>query len=162
MSIVIRELPCFDPQKENLPRRSNFIGALSWLRAIQKCLGDSFVFALDEALMCDGSFLGRSEEFLVWCYGDDSASRFNGVVLLGSQVDPMDIQERNALRYTSFQRTLADALENERILDMQGITEALSKYYYTNGNSFNGLFIAPKYQERFKGLADDAIKYYED
>lgn len=49
MSIVIRELPCFDPQKENLPRRSNFIGALSWLRAIQKCLGDSFVFALDES-----------------------------------------------------------------------------------------------------------------
>lgn len=119
-------------------------------------------FALDEALMCDGSFLGRSDEFIVWGYGDDSASRFNGVVLLGSQVDPLDIQERNGLRYTCFQRTLTDALENERILDMQGITEALSKYYYTNGNSFNGLFIAPKYQERFKRLADDAIKYHED
>ena len=62
MSIIIRELPCFDPQKENLPRRSSFIGALSWLRAIQKCLGDSFVFALDEALMCDGSFQGRSDD----------------------------------------------------------------------------------------------------
>ena len=83
-------------------------------------------------------------------------------MLLGNRVNALDIRERNGLRYTSFNRTLADALDNESILDMQGITEALSKYYYTNGNSFNGLFIAPKYQERFERLADDAIKYYED
>ena len=155
-------LPKFDPRKENLPRRSNFVGALSWLKAIQEYLGDSFVFALDEALMCDGSFRGRSNEFIVWGYGEDSLSRFNGVMLLGNRVNALDIRERNGLRCTSFNRTLADALDNESILDMQGITEALSKYYYSNGDSFDGLFIAPKYQERFTKLADDAKDYYDD
>ena len=45
---------------------------------------------------------------------------------------------------------------------MQGITEALSKYYYTNDNSFHGIFIPPKYQDRFKRLAAEAIDYYND
>jgi len=70
------------------------------------------------------------------------------------------VKERNGLLYTSFNRTLIDALANESILDMQGITEALSRYYYTHENSFNGLFIPPEYQEKFEKVADDAIDYY--
>jgi len=57
-------------------------------------------------------------------------------------------------------RTLADALANESILDMQGITEALSRYYYKNGNSFHGISVVPEYQEAFDRLADAAIDYY--
>ena len=59
-------------------------------------------------------------------------------------------------------RTVSDALANESILDMQGIKEALSKYYYTNGESFSELFVAPEYQERFEQLANDAIYYYDE
>lgn len=154
-------LPKYDIQKSELPKRSDFVGAVSWLKAVQEYVGESFVFALDEALMCQGSFRGRSEEHLVWGYGDDSASRFNGVVLLGNQVSAYNIEEKNGLRYTDFNRTVADALANEAILDMQGITEALSRYYYSNGASFNGIFVIPEYQERFEKLADDAIDYYE-
>ncbi|MCD7921297.1 MAG: hypothetical protein LUG27_02465 [Clostridiales bacterium] len=154
-------LPKYDIQKSELPKRSDFVGAVSWLKAVQEYVGESFVFALDEALMCQGSFRGRSEEYLVWGYGDDSASRFNGVVLLGNQVSAYNIEEKNGLRYTDFNRTVADALANEAILDMQGITEALSRYYYSNGASFNGIFVIPEYQERFEKLADDAIDYYE-
>lgn len=42
------------------------------------------------------------------------------------------------------------------------ITEALSKYYYANGESFSELFVAPEYQERFEQLANDAIYYYDE
>ena len=52
--------------------------------------------------------------------------------------------------------------ENENILDMQGITEAVSRYFYSNGDSFDGLFVAPEYQDRFERLASDAIEYYEN
>jgi hypothetical protein len=45
---------------------------------------------------------------------------------------------------------------------MQGITEALSKYYYANSESFNELFVAPEYQDRFEQLANDAIYYYDE
>ena len=159
-------LPKHDGRKRNLPKRSEYVGAAAWLRDVrarlQEHTGQPFVFALDEALMCQGNFGGRSDEFLVWGYGGDAAARFNGVVLLGSHVCPYSVQERDGLRYTDFNRTLADALANEAILDMQGITEALSRYYYRNGGSFQGIAIVPEYQDRFEELAEEAIRYYEN
>ena len=104
------------------------MGAAAWLRAVRECLGETIVFALDTALMCQGNFGGRSDEYLVWVYGDDELSRFNGVVVLGNQISSHCVKEKNCLRFTNFSRTISDALANESILDMQGITEAISKH----------------------------------
>lgn len=153
-------LPKYNPQKRDLPKRCDYVGSLAWLKAVRECLGENVVFALDEALMCHGHFGGRSDEYLVWVYGDDAMTRFNGVVVLGNQVSPNNVQERNGLLYTDFSRTVSDALANESILDMQGITEAISKYYYRNGESFDGISVAPEYQERFDRLAAEAVDYY--
>ncbi len=153
-------LPKYDPHKHNLPRRSDYVGAISWLKAVRDRIGENVVFALDEALMCQGSFGGRSDEYIVWVYGDDAAANYNGVVLLGNKVSQYCIEEKNGLRYTNFNRTLSDALANEAILDMQGITEAVSRYYYSNNESFSGLFVAPEFQERFERLANEAKDYY--
>ena len=120
------------------------------------------MFALDEALMCQGSFGGRSDEFLVWVYGNDSLTRFNGVVVLGNHISPYYVESKNGVDYTNFNRTLFDALANESILDMQGITEAVSKYYFTNNESFDGVSIAPEYQSRFEELVDEAVNYYDN
>ena len=155
-------LPKYSSQKIDLPKRSNYIGATAWLKAVRDCIGEPVVFALDEALMCQGSFGGRSDEFLVWVYGNDSLTRFNGVAVLGNRISPYYVESKNGVDYTNFNRTLFDALANESILDMQGITEALSRYYYRNGDSFNGIFVAPEYQAQFEKLADEAINYYEN
>ena len=155
-------LPKYDPQKRDLPKRSDYVGAVSWLKAVRDCIGQPIVYALDNALMCQGSFGGRSDEYIVWLYGDDSAARFNGVVVLGNHIGPHNVKSRNGLSYTDFNRTVYDALSNEAILDMQGITEAVSRYYYSNGDSFDGIFIAPEHQERFDRLAKAAIDYYKD
>ena len=153
-------LPKYDPQKNNLPKRSDFVGATAWLRAVRDCIGETAVFALDATLMCQGNFGGRSDEYLVWVYGDDSLSRFNGVVVLGNRISAHCVREKNGLRFTDFSRTITDALANESILDMQGITEAISKYYYRNGESFDGISVAPEYQDQFDRLAMEAITYY--
>lgn len=155
------KLPKYDPKKIDLPKRNEYIGALAWLRAICERVGEPIVFALDEALMCQGNFGGRSDEYLVWVYGNNSLTRFNGVVVLGNHVSAYHVQEKNGLRYTNFNRTLADALANEPILDMQGITEALSRHYYKNDNSFEGVFPVPGYEEAFERLAGEAIHYYD-
>ena len=152
-------LPKYSSQKIDLPKRIDYIGATAWLKAVRDCIGEPVVFALDEALMCQGSFGGRSDEFLVWVYGNDSLTRFNGVVVLGNHISPYYVESKNGVDYTNFNRTLFDALANESILDMQGITEALSRYYYRNGDSFNGIFVAPEYQAQFEKLADEAINY---
>lgn len=153
-------LPKYDPQKRDLPKRRDYVGATAWLRAVRECVGETVVFALDAALMCQGTFGGRSDEYLVWVYGDDTLSRFNGVVVLGNRISPHSTREKNGLRFTDFSRTITDALANEAILDMQGITEAISKYYYRNGESFDGISVAPEYQDRFDRLAHEAIEYY--
>ena len=110
--------------------------------------------------MCQGNFRGRSDEYIIWVYGDDSVSRFNGVVVLGNQISSYNVKEKNGLFYTDFNRTVTDALANESILDMQGITEAISRYYYRNGESLEGISVAPEYQDKFDRLADEAIEYY--
>lgn len=156
------KLPEYSESKLNLPRRNDFIGAFSWLKAVSECLGDAFVFALDQALMCDGSFLGRSDEYLVWVYGDDSLTRFNGVVVIGNNVPDRYIKEKNGIKYTNFNKTLNDSLANESILDTQGITEALSEYYYSNNDSFDGLYISDNYSDKFDRLASEAVEYYGD
>ena len=153
-------LPDYDPKKLNLPRRSDYLGSFAWLQAVANQIQEPVVFALDEALMCQGYFGGRSDEYIIWVYGADSLSRFNGVAVLGNKIHPINVQEKKGIRFTDFNRTLTDALANESILDMQGITEALSRYYYKNGNSFQGLFPVPEYQEAFNRLAEAAKDYY--
>lgn len=155
-------LPSYDPEKPSLPRRSDYVGAIPWLQAVRDRIGKMFVFALDEALMCQGSFGGRCDEFVIWGYGNASAARFNGVVLLGEQVERSSIEEKNGLFYTNFNKTLSDAFVNEEILDMQGMIEALSRYYYSHGESFEGISVALEYRERFEELAAEAVQYYED
>lgn len=160
MSIREVKLPRYNPQKIDLPKRSDYIGAISWLKAVKETIGETFVFALDEALMCQGYFNGRNDEFLIWGYGNDSLTQFNGIVLLGNKISEDSIKEENGLLFTDFNKTIADALANEQILDMQGITEALSYYYYSNNESFDGISVPSEYQKRFEKLADEAINYY--
>ena len=153
-------LPVYDPKKPDLPKRGDYIGARSWLKAIRNCFQENIVFALDDALMCQGFFGGHSDEYLIWIYGNNDAVRYNGVVVLSNHISPRCVREENGLMFTDFNRTLSDALANESILDMQGITEALSKYYFSNNESLEGVFVAPEYQERFDLLVNEAIDYY--
>lgn len=154
-------LPKYSSKKINLPKLSDYIGTMEWLKAVRDCIGEPVVFALDEALMCQGNFGGRSDEYLVWIYGNDTVARFNGVVVLGNEISPNCVESKNGIEYTNFNRTLFDALANESILDMQGITEALSRYYYCNGDSFDGIFVTPEYQMQFDKLACEALSYYD-
>ena len=155
-------LPEFDPKKQSLPKMREFQTSLAWLRAVRDRMGEEVVFALDEALMCHGRFLGRDDEYLVWVYGSDALSQFNGVVVLGNHISPYSVRNRDGLLYTDFSRTVSDALANEAILDMQGITEAISHYYYTHNESVEGICVAPEYQDRFEMLVRDAVEYYDD
>ena len=155
-------LPKYDQRKKTLPKMGDYKTSLAWLRAVRDCMGEPVVFALDEALICQGRFLGRDDEFLVWVYGSDSLTRYNGVVVLGNRISPYNIMNRDGLLYTDFNRTICDAIANEAILDMQGITEAISHYYYTNHESVDGISVAPEYQDRFEALVHDAIEYYDN
>ncbi len=158
----ISVLPKYDPKKIDLPKREDYISSISWLIAIRDYIGEDFIYALDQALMCQGNFGGRNNEYTVWIYGDPSLDRFNGIAVLGKKVSPYCVIENNGLKFTNLNRTLSDALANESILDMQGITEALSHYYFSNDESFAGLSVSPEYQDAFERLMKDAASYYDN
>ena len=80
---------------------------------------------------------------------------FNGVVVLGNHISSYSVEEKDGLKFTNLNRTISDAFANEERLDMQGITEAINYYYFSNGESFNGLSVAPEYQERFEYILVD-------
>ncbi len=155
-------LPEYSANKQNLPQRRDYIGPAAWLEAVYEALGRDVVFGLDEALMCEERFCGRNDEFVIWIYGDDSLAHYNGVVVLGNRISTYDVANKNGIRHTTFNRTICDALANEDLLDMQGITEALSRYYFEHKNSFDGIVIPPEHQERFEALARDVAEYYSD
>ncbi len=150
-----------DDHRIPLPERADYLGPVAWLAAVADCMGEPVVFALDEALMCSNLFLGRNHEDIIWLYGSNALSRFKGVAILGNEIDSDYVNERHGLMYTNFNRTLYDAISNEAVLDMQGITEALSKYYYSNNYSFDGVFVPPYMHSSFEELSQAAIEYYD-
>ena len=110
--------------------------------------------------MCLGLFGGRSDEYLVWVYGDDDLASYNGVTVIGNRIPSYCVEEKNGLRFTNFNRTLNDALANESILDMQGITEALSRFCDSNEGCIRNLIVSPGHQEQFERLVREALNYY--
>jgi hypothetical protein len=125
---VSRYTAVYIRDKKQLPGNNQYMEPVEWLRAVRQELGSDIVFALDSALMCEGAYLGRTDEWVIWIYGDPKLEKYNGVCVIGDSVSDHEVETRNGLRYTCFNRTLNDSLANESILDMQGITEALSRY----------------------------------
>ena len=63
---------------------------------------------------------------------------------------------------TFFYYTINEMLEDYNNIDEQSLIEGLSRYYYTHGESFNGLYIKPENMERFNMIKDWAIEYYSE
>ena len=63
---------------------------------------------------------------------------------------------------TSISQTVNDLLNDLDNIDEQPLVEGLSKYYYTSGQSFDGLRINPENIGRFNLIKDWAIDYYNE
>ena len=60
----------------------------------------------------------------------------------------------------SANQTFNDMLAEYETADELALTEALSKYYHANGETFDGLRIKPENAERFKIVREWAIRYF--
>lgn len=146
-----------------LPDRRDYVGSFRWLMAVQECIGQPFVFALDDAFMCMGLFLGYNVEPFVYGYGDKSiAETFPQVILLGTDIDRKDTAYNNVtgLRFTSVSRTVADAIDHKDEINMQGTVEALSDYYFTHDESTEGISVKSEHEKDFEKILTEAKEYY--
>ena len=148
----------------SLPDRRDYVGSFRWLMAVQECIGQPFVFALDDAFMCMGLFLGYNVEPFVYGYGDSSiAEAFPQVILLGTKIDEKDVacNDRTGLRFTTISRTIEDAINHRDEINMQGTVEALSDYYFAHGESTDGIDVKAKYMQDFERILVEAKEYYD-
>ena len=104
------------------------MGAAAWLRAVRECLGETIVFALDTALMCQGNFGGRSDEYLVWVYqqnGNEFIYYFN-----------TDTQEKYMLDYNNIgNRTETFYVAVDKVIKSNFLSKIDSKI--SNMNKWN-------------------------
>ena len=63
---------------------------------------------------------------------------------------------------TSVNQTFNDMLDDFDNIDEQALVEGLSGYYFSNGESFDGLVIKPENMEKFDSIKDWAVSYYDE
>ena len=61
---------------------------------------------------------------------------------------------------TTFEQTINDMLSDFENTDEMALTEALSNYYYSHNESFDGLNIKPENRDTFEQLKQPVIDYY--
>ena len=76
--------------------------------------------------------------------------------------DGIDTVRFGSVFCTSVNQTLNDMLSDFNNIDEQSLVEGLSRYYYSNGMSFDGLSIRPENMDKFNSIKDWAIEYYDE
>lgn len=74
--------------------------------------------------------------------------------------DAVEYESKGGLFCTTINQTINDLLRADG--DNQIIQESLSKYYYKNGESFEGLVIRPELRGLFEHYKDWALDYYSE
>ena len=76
--------------------------------------------------------------------------------------DGIDTISFGGTRCTTINQTFNDMIADFDNVDEQALLEGLSHYYYTHGESFDGLEINSENFERFNEIKNWAIEYYDE
>jgi hypothetical protein len=138
--------------------RSNYTSNREWF--ISALRGKDVVLCHTSALECLGQFPGYVNENQIDVYATAHEPYENINWYLVEGFDGMEIVNIAGLRCTSLNQTVNDMLRDYDVIDEQSLVQALADYYYGNGESFDGLQIAPQYAERFNSIKDWAVEFY--
>ena len=138
--------------------RSNFTSNREWFNSVLR--GKNVVLCHTSALECLGQFPGYVNENQIDVYATVREPYENINWYLVEGFDGLDIVTIGDLRCTSLNQTINDMLRDYDLIDEQSLAQALADYYYSNGESFDGLRIAPQYADRFNAIRDWAVEFY--
>ncbi|MCL2079636.1 MAG: hypothetical protein FWH17_07330 [Oscillospiraceae bacterium] len=138
--------------------RSNYTSNREWFRSALG--GKDVVLCHTSALECLGQFPGYVNENQIDIYTTIRQPYENVNQYIVDSYDELDIVRVGDLRCTSLNQTVNDMLRDYDMIDEQSLVQALARFYYRNGRSFDRLQIAPQYTERFNSIRDWAIEFY--
>lgn len=135
-----------------------YISNRAWLRDIIN--GDELILCGVSALEYLQLFVGYVNEKNIDVYATKRGIYDNVNYHIVDTFDGIDFVRYGNLLCTSLNQTINDMLEDYNNTDELALTEALSNYYYSNGESFDSLRIKPENVNRFETIKNSAIEYY--
>ena len=138
----------------------DFLTNWAWHRAVVG--GKDMILRRTSALEFLELFGGYIHETGIDVYAKQRGEYDNVNYCLVDNFDGIDFIRQDGVLCTSINQTVNEMLEDYDNIDEQSLLEGLSRYYYTHGNSFDGLQIKPKNMERFNAIKDWAIEYYNE
>lgn len=135
----------------------NFLTRRSWFRAI---ITEDVVLCGSSALEMLEMFNGLINQDYVEVYALEKGKYENFDYHIVETFDNLDIVQFGNVRCTSFEQTVNDMLSDMYNADIWALTEALSNYYYSHSESFDGLNIRPENMAAFESVREEAINYY--
>ena len=139
---------------------NEFLTTRSWHRAVIG--GEDMILRRTSALEFLELFSGHMSDRNIDVYAKSRGEFENINYHVVSTFDGIDYVRFGDVLCTSVSQTFNDMLEDFDNIDEQSLVEGLSRYYYTNGRSFDGLMIKPENMEYFNSVKDWAIEYYSE
>lgn len=140
--------------------RNEFLTARAWHRAVVG--GKNMILRHTSALEHLQLFNGYMCEKLIDVYARQPGPFENINYHLVDSFDGIDAVPFGNVLCTSASQTFNDMLSDFDNIDEQSLIEGLAGYYYSHGESFDGLDINPENMERFNSIKDWAIEYYNE
>ncbi|MCL1982459.1 MAG: hypothetical protein FWG53_05115 [Clostridiales bacterium] len=140
--------------------RNDFLTTRTWHRAVVG--GKDVILRHTSALEFLELFGGYMREKRIEVYAKDRGEYDNVDYCLVNTFDGIDYVRFGNVLCTSVNQTFNDMLDDFDNIDEQSLVEGLSHYFYTHGESFDGLKINPKNAKQFIAIKDWAIEYYSE
>lgn len=137
--------------------RKDFISTRLWL---QNVMTNDVILCGVSALEYLEMFSGFFDEAIIDVYSIQKGLYNNINYNIVDSYDDIDYFISDNVCCTTFEQTINDMLSDFENTDEMALTEALSNYYYSHNESFEGLNIKPENKDTFEQLKQPVIDYY--
>ena len=144
----------------NMQTSSEFLTTRDWHRSIVG--GKDMILRRTSALEHLQLFSGYVNERHIEVYAKSHGELGDINYYIVDTFDDIDFVRIGNVLCTSVSQTVNDMLADFDSIDEQPLIEGLSRYYYTNGNSFAGLNVSHENISRFNSVKDWAVEYYDE
>ena len=142
------------------PTNSGFLTTRDWHRAFVG--GKDLILRHTSALEHLQLFSGYANGNQIEVYATSSGEHENVYYQIVETFDAIEYIQIGNVLCTSVNQTVNDMLSVLDSVDEQPLVEGLGRYYYINGQSFNGLVILPENAGWFNRIKDWAVEYYDE
>ena len=142
------------------PARNEFLTARAWH---QTAIGDEdVILRRASALEYLQLFHGYTYEKNIDVYAKRLGNYENINYCVVDSFDGLDFVNIGGVKCTTATQTFNDMLADYNNIDELALIEGLAEYYFSHGESFNGLEVCPENMERFNAIKHWAVEYYDE